>query len=193
MQCSHRISSTPERRQLSINELRQILSIAKEDSHLRDLYDIASVISFTGIRFRELSNLRWADVDFPNRRAVVFCPKSMREHLVPFGPKTLQILKTRRSWVPASEFVFGDTPSALLNRVAHQLRSVGRKVGAGSVSVSVLRHTFFSRLMETGADTTALISIGGFRPSYLSVRSLLSSVQQCTWAARFQAQVEEQL
>jgi integrase len=192
-QYSPRISSTPRRRQLSHNELRQILSVAEEDPRLRDLHDIASIILCTGIRMHELAELRWADVDFSNCHALVFCSKTMRERFVPLGPKTLRILEARRSSHPASEYVLGDTPRALLNRVVRQLRNVGNKIGISPVSIRVLRHTFFLRLMNTGADSTTLLSIGGYRPSSTSMKSFLSPVQQCKVAARFQMLVEEQL
>ena len=140
---------------------------------------------------RELANLRWVDIDFPNSRLVIASPKNSNVRYVPFESTTSEILEARRSRNPASQFVFGDKPVALLNRVVHQLRNVGGRIGAGPVSMHILRRTFFMRLMAAGADSLMLMSIGGYRP--LSLKCFLNHTQMHESAVRYPKQVEEQL
>ena len=184
-----------KRRKLSVNELQKILSIAKRNPRLQDLYDVVSLISNTGIRLNELKSLSWADVDFGNSRFVIVSPMSTCARYVPFESKTFQILEARRFRNPASEFVFGDTATTLLNRVVRQLRDVGNKIGVSPVSMHILRHTFFSRLMGAGADPLTLMFIGGWRnPSFPFKMSFFPTPEQkCDMAVRYLKQVEEEL
>ena len=76
----YRTSSTPDRRRLSEDEVRRILTLAKEDPRLQDLYDVANIVLHTGIRLNELSNLRRDDLDLPNRRVAVFSQDNARTH-----------------------------------------------------------------------------------------------------------------
>ncbi len=187
------ISSMSTRRHLSTDELSRILSIAKEDPSLRDLYEVASFISYTGIRLHEFSVLRWADVDFTNSRAVISSTKTFSRRCIPIGPHTLEILKARRSRNPESDFVLGCSRMVVLHRVARQLRELGNMIGVGLVSASVLRHTFFRRLFATGGAPWAFISIAGCNPSIVTVKFVPDPIVQCIVAAPYIAQIEEQI
>lgn len=172
-QHSLRLSSTPQRRQLSNHQLRHLLRLAKEDPKLQDLFDVVSIISLIGLRRLELENLLWADVDFANGRIRVASPMSISDRYVPLGTKTRSILKARRDRDPGSDYVLGKSPQLLLRKVQHQLLVLGRQIRAGSISLYSLRQTFFRILMEAGADATVLMSIGGYR-SFSPVKSILA-------------------
>ena len=69
---------------LSTEQLRQLLSISRENPKLQDLYDVITIVSNTGIRNGELRNLRWTDVDFQKCQLRIDC---LRSRHVPFGPE----------------------------------------------------------------------------------------------------------
>jgi integrase len=117
----------------------------------------------------------------------------MRERFVPITQEAIQVLEARRSRTPESEFVFGDRPTIVLNRVTRQLREVGSKTGTGLVSIQVLRHTFFELLMGAGAPPAVLIAIGGWRSPYQFMKSFISPADLYKCAAHYQMLVEEQL
>jgi integrase len=178
---------------LSNDQLRQLLRVAKDDPRLSDLYDVASIISYTGIRLREFSTLRWADVDFANSRAEIFSGKAMSQRCIPIGPDTLKILEARRCRKPVSVFVLGESPMSLLLRVARQLREVGNRIGVGLVSASVLRHTFFMRLLTAGMVVPAVMAIGGFKHPSLVMKFIPNQLHQCREAVPFLTQIENGL
>jgi integrase len=189
-----RTVSMPKRPTLSRNKLRRILILAKADPRLRNLHDVVSVISFTGLRLRELSDLRWTDVDFSKKRAAV-SSKTACKRYVPLGRKTIQILEARRFLNPTSEFVLGGSPAPLLMSVTRKFREVSVKAGAGPLSPNVLRHAFFGELMRAGANVTTLMFIAGWRSSSSSpvMERRLDAERQFKLAGQFIAQVEETL
>jgi integrase len=73
-------------RSLTNAQLSRILSCAKENPKLRDFFDVVTIISNTGPRARELSDLRWSDVDVEKRELVVKSKQSASIHRVHIGP-----------------------------------------------------------------------------------------------------------
>jgi integrase len=168
---------------VSNDQLRQILSISYEDPSLRDLHEIASLVSYTGIRPGELQNLRWSRVDVPKCRAFV-ATKRVRGHYVPLGPKALQILEARRGRAPESEYVLGASGRRLLNQISRQLRALGNSIGASAASLSTLRRTFITRLAYSATDPTSVMIICGYRDSYLPPKFLSNPTHHFERAAR---------
>lgn len=170
MSCKHkprRTSQITVRTTLSNDQLHQLLKIASEGPGLQDLYDVASIVSYTGLRRGELENLRWSDVAFDKSRLIVDSPMSMSVRYLPFDAKSRRILESLRDRDPDPVFVLGRSPRQVLDRVRLQLRAVARKMGAGPVSLHSLRHSYFMRLLEAGADASRVMSIGGYRSSSL--------------------------
>ena len=176
---------------LSDDEFHQVLLIIKEESRLLDLYDVVRVISYTGIRSRELSKLRWADVDIAKSRIAV-PSKTLYKRYVPFGPKTLQVLEARRVRKPASEFVLGESPTGLLGRISRQLRAVAEQAGIGPITLSIIRCTIIERLVSAGACIQSLGLISGYRTAHLTTKFFLPNEQVYKQAVRDQARIEEQ-
>src|ERR1035437_7845318 len=156
-----RTSKTTVHTTLSNDQIRQLLQVAGEDPSLQDLYDVASIVSYTGLRRGELENLLWSDVEFDKSRLVVHSPMAMYVRYVPFDAKSRQILEALRNRDPEAVFVLGKSPQQVLHRVRRQLRAVAWKMGAGRVSLHSLRQSFFMRLLEAGADVATVMSIGG--------------------------------
>jgi integrase len=176
-----RTSHTTVHTTLSNDQLRQLLQIAGEDPRLQDLHDVASIVSYTGLRRGELEILRWSDVEFDNSRFVVHSPKAMSGRYIPFGAKSRQILEALRVRNPEAVFVLGKSPQLVLHRVLLQLRAVARKMGSGPVSLHSLRHSFFRRLLIAGADPSTVMFIGGYR-GYSPIKSFLTPAQKCEHA-----------
>jgi len=180
-QQSRRSSPITVRTTVTNDHLHQLLHVAKEDPRLHDLHDIASIISFTGIRPGELRGLRWADIDFAERRFSV-AVKFGGLRYVPLSTKGRQILEALRDRDPAGVFVLGKSPQQVLARVRAQLRAVAGKMGTGPVSLRSLRHSFFTHVMRCGANATTLMCIVGYR-GYSPIKSFLTPAQICTRAA----------
>jgi len=187
-----RIIKESIRRVLSLDELRRILAISAEEPNLRDLHDLMTIISTTGIRTGELRELRWTDVDSIRRRVVIGKnSKSGYLRYVPFGRRTYQMLEARRERGPDLEYVFGKSPRAFLVRSSRQLWKVSETIGVEHISLSALRNTFFVRWVQSGKSIDALCLISGHRLRQVEVH--LSWEDRLAIAARHQAQLEEEL
>ena len=76
----------------------------------------------------------------------------------------------------------------LIGRVSRQLRVLGREIGAGSVSMYALRHTFAFRFISCGGNVESLRLICGHGPGNWKVLSTLKQRFEC--AVRDQARIE---
>ena len=159
-QRARRLASALALRSLTPDQLRSILVLSAQDRCLRDLHDVATIISNTGLRPGELCRLRWADIDVHERKLVVNGKTGYRR-FVPFGLETLWILEGRRECDPEAEYVLGKSPRRLLDRVHRQLRTVCEGIGLGGVTLRVLRYTFFADLAASGASIAVLLAFGG--------------------------------
>lgn len=178
-------------RTLSLEELRLLLEILARDPDLRDLYDLVSIISNTGIRPGELRELRWADIDFRKRQLVVHGTSYRR--YIPFALKTAQILTSRRERKPNTEYILGKSPRCILRRSSHQLRLFAEVIGVDSISPYVFRRTFVIRWLQSGKSLDSLCAIAGVRTYNSRGVSHLSSEKEYEITTRYQAQLEEEL
>jgi integrase len=73
-----------------------------------DFGDIVRLLTLTGQRAREISDLRWEEIDLD--RAVITLPpqrtKNRRWHTIPLAPAAVDLLKARQR-VPGRDLVFG--------------------------------------------------------------------------------------
>ncbi|MBB5343808.1 tyrosine-type recombinase/integrase [Tunturibacter empetritectus] len=186
-------ANSGKRYALSNDQLRHIFDLLEKDESMRDLREVAAIISNTGIRTGELCQLRWADVDVHRRRLILANTMSAFERYVPFGPKTLQVLEVRRERGPEAEYILGRSPRALLHRVSHQLRTVCDSIGVSEVTLHLLRRTFFARLVNSGASLDSCMIIGGWRSLSTMTRLIPGTEDWFKFAARNQARIEEEL
>lgn len=139
---------------LTDDQLRRILDLSTKEPTLRDLHEVATIISSTWIRPGELTRLRWTDVDILRRTLIVNSTnsKSGCMRLLPCEPKTLEILATRREREPDAEHVLGGSPRELLRSVSDQLSTVCAGIGVHGVTLHLLRRTLLERPALAGAS-----------------------------------------
>jgi integrase len=186
-------TNSGKRYALSNDQLRQILDLLEKDKGMRDLREVVTIISNTGMRTGKLCQLRWADVDFHHRRLTLANTMSAFERYVPFGPKTLQVLKVRRERGPETKYILGRSPRAFLYRVSHQLHTVCDRIGVSGVTLHLLRRTFFARLVDSGASLDSCMIIGGWKSLSTMTMFIGGTDDRFKFAARDQARIEEEL
>jgi integrase len=132
---------------LSDVEIKALLKAAPEDLH-----QIITIFLLTGLRYGELCNLRWKDVDFRHKQIIVqprqdWKPKSLKKRIIPMHPTVEKILQS----IPQrSELVFPDDEGknaelGLRNRIYRVFESA--KVDG---NVKDLRSTFASNAVMSG-------------------------------------------
>ena len=120
-----------------------------------DYGDIVKLLILTGQRLREISELRWAEIDF-DKATITLLPartKNRRQHMIPLSGPALAILKAKEERGDR-QLVFGrggkgfggwtkskarlDERVALAPWIHHDLR---RSVATGSATLGVFPHT----------------------------------------------------
>lgn len=171
----------------SSEEIASLLAAAGETPLAEDVRDVVTILLHTGMRPSELCELRWSDVDFEERSITINSPKTLRARRIPIAGKTIDVLRARRERQPSTDYVFGQRPRSVLNRVARRINLLCDRIGARRITLHSFRHAFAEWWCNSGGDCWLLASIMGFR---LTHRNLINISHLYDSAARFQAQLE---
>lgn len=156
---------------LTLEEIDELFGVIKEDDpyELRDKA-IFELLYSSGLRISEACNLRMDDVDLENMFLTVR-GKGGRERLVPFGEKSLNILRkylenARDSILKNrySDYLFISKKGDYLNRKSvwrllkkYMSRTSIKKV----VTPHTFRHSFATHLLENNADLRSVQELLG--------------------------------
>ena len=182
----------PERqdvgRALTSEEESRLLQAAAE-SRSRALFPAVLLSLNTGLRYGELTGLRWAQIDLVRRRVTVGHAKTMAGtgRVVPLNDRASAALSMWASRFPTREpehyvfpaeryghggAVYDLDPATAMGRLkeaweAAKRRTQDRKIGIPAVVCRWhdLRHTFLTRLVEGGTPFPRLAVIMGWSPA----------------------------
>jgi len=152
---------------------------------MRDLHDAITIVANTGLRLRELTQLRWSDVNLEHRWFLIRAMSGERR--VPFGAHTLRTLASRRERHRDAEFVFITSHTSL----SHQLRRACDQLGINDRGFHAIRNGMVSRLVVTGASIASVCYILGRSDAWSeSSHGLLSEEARFRLATCDQARIE---
>ena len=122
----------------------------------------------TGLRLREVSNLRVADIDSQRGVIHVVKGKGLKDRFVMLSPKLLELLREYyRVERPGSMWLFpGKIPGKPMNATGLQraCKRAWKESGVTKVvNVRVLRHSFATHLLEAGTDVRTIQMLLGHR------------------------------
>jgi integrase len=141
-------------RVLSDDELREIWSNLFNDDANADYRDIVRLLALTACRLREISNLRWQEIDLS--KATITLPrwrtKNKKEHVVPLAPPALAILKARAKNRCDRDFVFGSGESGFSGFSRSKKRLDAAAKLKKSWTVHDLRRTAATRMADLGVQ-----------------------------------------
>jgi integrase/recombinase XerC len=168
----HRFPTPP-----SSAEITSLLAAASEEPKAADIGDVVTFLLDTGMRRKELSELRWSDVDFEARRITIRQPATSQRHYrcVPITRKTAHILAARHKRESESTYVLGKNPEVTLRRVTMHLKNISARLGIPTITLHALRHAFAARWCYSGGDPFLLPNIMGYR-SFNSIVRFVPSV-----------------
>lgn len=120
----------------------------------------------TGLRASELCDLKVEDVDNRNNRIFVRMGKGMKERMLPFSPRTGQMiwryLASRKETEPG-DALFVSKLNRAMNRtkLAEMFASIGRRAGVANFHPHRLRHTFAIQYLRNGGNAYTLQAMLG--------------------------------
>lgn len=172
---------------LQADELQKLLARTEEP-----LYQaMIRLAANTGLRYGELSGLKWTDIDFTKRELTVrhnivngrlTTPKSGKTRDIPLNDEALNAID---SVEPQGEYVFMTDKGTPVydNRALIALKRICEKAGIRKITWHVLRHTFATNVALSGVPLHVLQKLMGHstikmteRYSHASDQSLKDAV-----------------
>jgi len=141
-------------RVLTRDEIRRLIETARMTGPRE--YAVIRLLYATGIRARELCDLRWEDLNLKERTARIRKSKTGRGRVVIFDRETAVALSEWRKFAYAAGLhtsktsrVFGFTSTQTLRAI---IKKVAKEAGLGTVLPHQIRHTLATHLLESGVD-----------------------------------------
>lgn len=169
-----RISKLPESkgrtRFLSKDELNTLLQSCKASKN-PNLYGMVLIAASLGLRFGELANLQWRNIDFENRLITLEVTKNQDIRVLPMPDQIYEFLKENQKG--ANEYVFPSKnplkryPYSMIRKA---FESTLEQLGLHDVVFHSLRHTAASHLAMTGATQGELMEVLGHRSPTMTRR-----------------------
>ena len=124
-----------------------------------------ATLLLTGLRKQELRNLAWDDVDLKKATVRIrakedFAPKDYEERDIPIPPELVRILQK----LPKdATWVFPSRNGKRLgrNEMLRRLKVVAARVGVKHANLHKFRHTYATRLLESGCDIVTVQDLLG--------------------------------
>ena len=129
----------------------------------------------TGIRRSSLCELKWDDVDFERKRALLRHSKNRKQQYVPLADEAIEVLAMWRDFSPETKdgFVFFSTYSEKKlqpNSMTQAIRKYNLKRGVSKTSLHLMRHSFATIYLRKGGQIGKLQKILGHQTMDMTQR-----------------------
>ncbi len=146
-------------------ELHALLDRCKESNNPH-LYGMVLMAASMGLRFGEIANLRWRNIDFDNGFATLETTKNGDTRFVPLPDQVTAYLKEKQTPEVPEEFLFPSKnpakrhPYSLIRKAFQKAVQV---TGLADFKFHDLRHTAASHMAMNGATQGELMEVLGHR------------------------------
>jgi integrase/recombinase XerD len=126
---------------------------------------IFATLLLTGLREQELYFLAWPDVNLNAGTIKVtpkpkegFSPKDYEERVIPIPPDLQALLKNLPR---TAQWIFANAQGRQLTHLLRRLKTIAQKAGVTDATLHKFRHTYATRLLESGADIVTVQKLLG--------------------------------
>ena len=129
---------------------------------------IFATLLLTGLREQELYHLAWPDVTIKNPPKATLCvtgegkdgfsPKDYEERAIPIPEELAELLKKLPR---TSEWVFPNAKGRKMTHLLRKLQAIADRAGIKNATLQKFRHTYATRLLESGADIVTVQKLMG--------------------------------
>lgn len=159
-------------RLLSIEEKNRLLEVCKKSPNIH-LYPIVSLALLTGMRFGEIVNLRWEDIDYNGKTITLEKTKNGERRILPLTPAVIKIFALSRTTDIATGLVF--KPNSPTNRsglvdIRNAFVKALKQAEISDFRFHDLRHAAASYLAMNGATQGELMAILGHKTPTMTRR-----------------------
>lgn len=149
----HRLKARSVERWLTDKEEETLIS-ACEDKLSNQLQDIVLLDLNTGLSQEEIVNLQWKQIDFSRRTLIVKRSKTERTRTIPLNGKAMEILTRRNKVRTLSGYIFfnGAGNKVDTGKLKKAFGKAVKESGIEHCRFHDLRHTFATRLVQTGVE-----------------------------------------
>jgi len=152
------------------NEVDRWLTYEEEKSLLTHLPTWLKEIVFfalnTGMRQNEILSLRWSDVDLFRKTVTVHKSKNYETRIIPLNEVVYGLLTQKAKSSSMTGLVFPDPKTGqkiIPENIMWRIYSAQEKAGIPHVRFHDLRHTFATRLIQSGKDLYKVAKLLGHR------------------------------
>lgn len=178
----------PKTTYLSSGECNQLLKHSEDQ-----WYEMIYVALNTGLRFGELTALKWCDIDFERKiltiqravyRGVLGTTKSNKVRKIPLNDDVLKILSLKTA---TSGYIFCHKDGSILTHSScrKKIKYIAKQAGIGNICWHDLRHAFSSKLANSGVAIQQIKALLGhsdikttMRYAHISPTSLVEAISK---------------
>lgn len=162
---------------LTFEEAERLLEAAKKLN--AEWYAMTLFALRTGLRYGELCEVRWYDLDLPDGKlnvsrawstGVLKCTKTGESRTIPLSPATVAMLREHRHLRGELVFCKEDGGRHIHRRYDVALKRICRRAGLRPISAHVLRHTYASHLTMRGVPLKVVQELLGHKSLAMTCR-----------------------
>ncbi|MGB9716422.1 MAG: tyrosine-type recombinase/integrase [Thermodesulfovibrionales bacterium] len=179
-----------------VNQIDRWLTFEEQESLLTACYDrewLKDIILFalnTGMRQREIMNLKWTDIDMLRKTATLQYTKNKEKRTVPLNHTIIELLKAKRKVVSMNGYVFTQNGEQLTKRtIQRQFSTAVNRAKITNFRFHDLRHTFATRLAQSGVDIYTIAKLLGHK----DIRMTQRYAHHCPESIRFDVNILDNL
>ncbi len=144
---------------LTLDEIKRLLDACNKDKK-----GIVTGMYEAGLRWKEVTNLSWDDVDLNNEVIMLRTTKGNRNRVIPLTPLFKEVLKEIKKHGEQGLVFPSPITGRPFNNINKSLQSAAERAGiAKKVHPHLLRHSYATHVLESGGDLRTLQALLGHR------------------------------